>query len=112
MGLVLIQNGKSGVLHQLAVQLLELLQRILVVLTGALRQDIHPKVCISDLFFVVLLVGRRELISLPLKFLLLQEQSAENARKRVIISKSFNGGYRILRLGEYLNSNRFQSLSK
>jgi len=69
-GLVLIENGKSRILHQLAVQLLELLQGVLVVLAGTFRQDIHPEVGISDLFFVVLLVGRRELVSLPLKFLI------------------------------------------
>ena len=69
-GLVLIENGKSRILHKLAVQLLELLQGVLVVLAGTFRQDIHPEVGISDLFLVVLLVGRRELVSLPLKFLL------------------------------------------
>ena len=68
--LVLVEDGQSRVLHQLPVKLLEFLQRVLVVLTSTLREDIHAEVSLGHLLLVGLLVGRRELIALPLKFLL------------------------------------------
>ena len=68
--LVLVEDGQSRVLHQLPVKLLEFLQRVLVVLTGPLCEDIHAEVSLGHLLLVGLLVGRRELIALPLKFLL------------------------------------------
>ena len=70
MGLVLVQDGKSWILHQLLVQLLELLERILVVLTSALSQDIHAEVRVRHLLLVLFLVVARELVTLPLQFLL------------------------------------------
>lgn len=70
MGLVLVEDDESGILHKLTIQLLELLQRVLVMLTCALGQDVHPKVSIGDLFLIVLLIRRRELVSLPLEFLI------------------------------------------
>jgi len=71
-GLVLVEDGQSRVFHQLTVQFLEFLQGVLVVLTGTLCQDIHPEIRVGYVFLVRLLVGRRELVSLALKFLLLQ----------------------------------------
>ena len=68
--LVLVEDGQSRVLHQLPVKLLEFLQRVLVVLTSTLREDIHAEVSLGHLLLVGLLVRRRELIALPLKFLL------------------------------------------
>ena len=66
MRLVLVKNGESRILHQLAVQLLELLQRVLVVLAGTFCQNVHPEVSIGDIFLVRLLVWCGELVSLSL----------------------------------------------
>lgn len=56
--------------HEDLVELLELLQRVLVVLTGTLRQDIHLKVGVSNFLLVVLLVRRSVLLTLTLEGLL------------------------------------------
>lgn len=70
-GLALVcEHGKSWVVCQLLVQLLEFLERVLVVLTGTLRQDVHFEVGIGNLLFVVLLVWGGELVSLTLEFLI------------------------------------------
>lgn len=58
------------VVHQLLVQLLELLERVLVVLTGAFGQDVHPEVGIVNLLLVLFLVVVRELVTLALEFLI------------------------------------------
>ena len=68
--LVLVEYGESGVLHELPIELLELLERILVVLTGTLCEDIHAEVGLGDFLFVCLLVRCRELVTLTLEFLL------------------------------------------
>ena len=70
MSFVLVKDSKSWVLHELLVEFLELLQRVLVVLTGALRQDVHAEVRVGHLLLVLLLVVGRELVALPLQFLL------------------------------------------
>lgn len=57
-------------IHEDLIELLELLQRVLVVLTGTLRQDIHLKVGVSYFLLVVLLVGRSVLLTLTLEGLL------------------------------------------
>ena len=54
--LVLVKNRKSGVLHEGLVELLEFLERVLVVLTSALRQDIHAEVSVCNLLLVVFLI--------------------------------------------------------
>ena len=68
--LVLVEYLQQGMIHEDLIQLLELLERVLVVLTGALRQDVHLEVCIGHLLLVVLLVRCRILLTLPLKGLL------------------------------------------
>lgn len=56
--------------HQHLVHLLELLQRVLVVLTGALRQDVHLEVRVGDLLLVRLLVRGGVLLTLALERLI------------------------------------------
>jgi len=56
--LVLVEDNESGIVHKLSVKLLELLERVLVMLTGAFGQDIHSEICVSDFLLVVILVGR------------------------------------------------------
>ena len=67
---LVVEGGKSWVFHQLLVQLLELLERVLVVLTGTLSQDVHLKVGVGHLLLIVFLVWSGELVTLSLKFLL------------------------------------------
>jgi len=54
--LILVEDGESWVIHEMLVELLELLQRVLVVLTSTLCQDIHPEVSIGDVLLVQILV--------------------------------------------------------
>ena len=67
---VLVKNGKEGMVHEDLVELLELFQRVLVVLTGTLRQDIHLEVGIGYFLLVVLLVRCSILLTLTLEGLL------------------------------------------
>ena len=90
-GLVLVKNGQSGIFHKLFVELLELLERVLVVLTGTLRQDVHAEVRISNLLLVVLLVWRTESVSLSLKFLL-DYKKGSSAVTEIIKFKFKSGG--------------------
>jgi hypothetical protein len=73
--LILIQNFEEGMLHENVVELLELLEGVLEMLGGALCQDIHLKVGVGNLFFVVLLVWCRILLPLALQGLLRQVRS-------------------------------------
>ena len=43
-GLVLVEDGQSRVFHELSIELLELLERVLVVLTCTLRENVHAEV--------------------------------------------------------------------
>ena len=70
LSLALVKDGESGILHELLVELLEFLQRVFVVLTGALRQNVHLEVGICYLLLVVFLLRCSELVTLSLKFLL------------------------------------------
>ena len=72
--LVLVSEDlEQRVVHQHLVHLLELLQRVLVVLTGALRQDVHLEVRVGDLLLVRLLVRGGVLLTLALERLLHRE---------------------------------------
>ena len=71
----LVEVGQSLVLHELVVQLLELVERVLVVLTCALGKDVHPEVGLGNFLFVLLLVGRGQRVSLSLQFLLKHTKS-------------------------------------
>ena len=66
--------------HELVVEFLELLERVLIVLTGTLRQDVHAEVSVSHFLLVRLLVGCTELVSLALKFLLKKENGGVISR--------------------------------
>ena len=70
LSLTLVKDGESGILHELLVELLEFLQRVFVVLTGALCQNVHLEVGICYLLLVVFLLRCSELVTLSLKFLL------------------------------------------
>ena len=56
--------------HQQVVKLLELLQRVLVVLTGALRQDVHLEVSLCNFRLISLLVTCSILLAFALEGLL------------------------------------------
>ena len=71
----LVEVGQSLVLHELVVQLLELVERVLVVLTCALGKDVHPEVGLGNFLLVLLLVGRGQRVSLSLQFLLKHTKS-------------------------------------
>ena len=67
---LVLEHLEQIVVHQKVVELLEFFQRVLIVLTGALRQDVHLEVGLSDLRLISLLVARRILLSLTLEGLL------------------------------------------
>ena len=88
LSLALVEHCESRVLHEHAVELLELLERVLVVLTGALRQDVHLKVGVRHLLLVVFLLWGRELVTLALEFLL-HKTNEKACAIRVIIIEVF-----------------------
>ena len=67
-----VKDFETLVFGEHLIRLRKHLKRILVVLGGALGKDVHPEVCLVDFLFVGFLVGGRKLISLSLKFLLIQ----------------------------------------
>ena len=67
---LLVQDFQSVILHEHLIKILELLERVLVMLTSTLGEDIHPEVCLSDFLLVVVLVAATESLSTSLKFLL------------------------------------------
>lgn len=67
---LVLEHLEQIVVHQKVVELLEFFQRVLIVLTGALRQDVHLEVGLSDLRLISLLVARRILLSLTLEGLI------------------------------------------
>ena len=78
--LLVLEDSKQRVVHQQVVKLLELLQRVLVVLAGTLRQDVHLKVGLGDLRLISLLITCRVLLSLALKSLL---NKVTNSRSKI-----------------------------
>ena len=49
------EASQAWISLQLLIQFLELLERCLVVLTGAFCQNLHAEICVSHLLFVVFL---------------------------------------------------------
>ena len=69
--LVLVfEDGKERMVHKVLIHLLELLERVLVVLAGALCQDVHLEVRVRHFLLVSLLVCRCVLLALALERLL------------------------------------------
>ena len=73
--------------HQQVVKLLELLQRVLVVLAGTLRQDVHLKVGLGDLRLISLLITCCVLLSLALKSLLNKDTNSRSKLGQAIIGR-------------------------
>lgn len=67
---LLVEFLKPWVFLEFLVQRLELLQRVLVVLSRAFDEDVHPEVGLSHFFFVLLLVFVGHSFALSLKLAL------------------------------------------
>ena len=69
--LLVMEVSKPWIIHDHLIELLELVQRVLVVLRGTLSQDVHPEVGSGDLLLVFVLVLGCHRVSLALQPVLL-----------------------------------------
>ena len=80
---LLLENGKSGILHELPVELLELVQGVPVVLRGSLGEDVHSEVGLGDVLVVLVLVRLAESLSLSSEFILQQKLKLEKEKNNL-----------------------------
>ena len=98
---------QQGVVHKQVIQMLELLQRVLVVLASTLREDVHLEVGLGNLRLVGLLVARRILLSLALEGLL-HTHAHEHTRQLISTHNSWQA--RPPKIGDRFISSNYEEI--